>query len=99
MRALSESQRPRFTVAVWGNSPHNESVNSPLCTKGRLAMFTTAEDWFDRFKAAGGRMRIDAASMYLLSEKEMSATVEAIWNEFRALKIQRSGNWSMLTST
>jgi hypothetical protein len=57
-------------------------------------MFTTAEDWFDRFKAAGGRMRIDAASMYLLSEKEMSATVEAIWNEIQGT--ENSAKWKLV---
>ena len=46
------------------------------------AMFTDAEDWLARLKAAGGTIRVDAATMYP-RERPLSSECEAIWNEIR----------------
>lgn len=44
-------------------------------------MFTTPEDWVDRLIRAGGRIRVDAGTMYPVGE--ISPEQEAIWNEIR----------------
>ena len=46
------------------------------------AMFTDAEDWLARLKAAGGTIRVDAATMYP-RERPLSSECVAIWNEIR----------------
>jgi hypothetical protein len=46
-------------------------------------MFTTAEDWFDRFKAAGCSMQLDVANMTPSKKSPQPPLCSEIWEELR----------------
>jgi hypothetical protein len=52
-------------------------------------MFTDAEDWLARLKAAGGKVRIDVEKIWppeLETGQGLSAEYEAIWAEIRGIE-------------
>jgi hypothetical protein len=46
-------------------------------------MFTTAEDWIERFKAADCSLRLDGATMKPSRDPPLSPECLALWDEIR----------------
>ena len=59
-------------------APEPGSHRSPT-----VVMYTTARDWFDRLKAAGGWVRIDAAQITPSPKTPLTNETEDIWAELQ----------------
>jgi hypothetical protein len=46
-------------------------------------MFTTAEDWIERFKATGCSLRLDAVTINPSPDPPLSPECLALWDEIR----------------
>lgn len=59
-------------------------------------MYTDAEDWLKRFKAAGCTLRVDAANIRPLEGVPISPECMVIWDEIRGVDNQQ--RWDEVTA-